>query len=103
MTSFFIIAGILIFLLMIPYFVRMITGPTAIDRIMAVNAVGTKTSILLVLMGSIFHRVEMFVDFALAYALLNFIGSLAAARYIHQKSIDGDSNAHKSQPATTEA
>jgi len=35
----------------------------------------------LVIIGILFERVGMFVDFALTYALLNFIGSLAAARY----------------------
>ena len=54
-------------------------GPTAIDRIVAVNVIGTKTTVLLVIIGMIFERVGMFVDFALTYALLNFIGSLAAA------------------------
>lgn len=68
-------------LLMIPVFYRMIVGPTAIDRIVATNIIGTKTAVLLVVIGTLFHGVEMFVDFALAYALLNFIGSLAAARY----------------------
>ena len=90
MQTFTLIAGILLLAFMLPYFVRMILGPTAIDRIVAVNAVGTKTSLLLVIIGSYFDRVGMFVDFALAYAFLNFIGSLAAARFIHQKSLDGE-------------
>ena len=40
--------------------------------------------VLLVVIGTIFERVEMFVDFALAYAMLNFLGSLAASRYLHK-------------------
>ena len=55
-----------------------------IDRIVAVNIIGTKTAVLLVIIGLIFRDVAMFVDFALAYALLNFIGSLAASRYLHK-------------------
>lgn len=82
--SFSLLAGIVLLLLMIPAAYRLAAGPTAIDRIVAVNVIGTETTVLLVIIGSIFGRVEMFVDFALAYALLNFLGSLAAARYLHK-------------------
>ncbi len=81
MENFFVFAGIAIFALMLPILYRIIVGPTAIDRIVAVNVIGTKTTVLLVIIGMIFERVGMFVDFALTYALLNFIGSLAAARF----------------------
>jgi multicomponent Na+:H+ antiporter subunit F len=76
--------GLALFALMLPVMYRAITGPTAIDRIVAANVIGTKTAILLVVIGSLFGRVEMFVDFAIAYALLNFIASLAVARYFHR-------------------
>ncbi len=59
-------------------------GPTALDRIVAVNVIGTKTAVFLVVIGVVFKQVGMFVDFALAYALLNFTGSIAAARYLHR-------------------
>jgi len=84
MTVFFIIVGIVLLALMVPVIFRLIAGPTAIDRIVAVNVIGTKTTVLLVIIGQIYGRVDMFVDFALAYALLNFIGSLAAARYFNK-------------------
>ena len=82
MENFFIFSGITVFVLMLPLLYRIASGPTTIDRIVAVNVIGTKTTVLLILIGSIFGRVDMFVDFALTYALLNFIGSLAAARYL---------------------
>jgi len=84
MHKFFIATGIGLFLMMLPALYRVVFGPTVIDRIVAVNIIGTKTTVLLVLIGTLFGQVEMFVDFALAYALLNFIGSLAAARYFHR-------------------
>ena len=85
MTNIFMMAvGLTLFALMLPVMFRVATGPTAIDRIVAVNVIGTKTAVLLIVIGTIFGRVEMFVDFALAYALLNFIGSLAVARYFHR-------------------
>ena len=81
---FFLGSGIVLLLLMIPVLYRVTAGPTAIDRIVAINIIGTKTAVLLVIIGTVFGKVEMFVDFALAYALLNFIGSLAAARFLHR-------------------
>ena len=84
METFFVFAGVAILILMLPIMYRIVAGPTAIDRIVAVNVIGTKTTVLLVIIGILYGRVEMFVDFALAYALLNFIGSLAAARYFNK-------------------
>jgi multicomponent Na+:H+ antiporter subunit F len=81
MENFFTLTGVAIFALMLPIMYRIIVGPTAIDRIVAVNMIGTKTMVLLIIIGMLFKRVDMFVDFALTYALLNFIGSLAAARF----------------------
>ena len=79
--DFLIFAGLVLFALMIPVFYRVASGPTALDRIVAVNVIGTKTTVILVIIGSLFGRTEMFIDFALTYALLNFIGSLAVAKY----------------------
>lgn len=84
MHSFFIATGVALLLMMLPVLVRVVFGPTVIDRIVGINVIGTKTTVLLVIIGTLFGQVEMFVDFALAYALLNFVGSLAAARYFHR-------------------
>lgn len=64
---------------------RAVFGPTVLDRIIGVNAVGSKTTALLVLIGLIYHQVEMFVDIALAYATLNFIAVLATSRYYQKR------------------
>lgn len=67
---------------------RAIAGPTIVDRIIGVGVIGTKTTIILLLMGFIYGRVDMFVDIAIAYALLSFIATLAAAKFFrHRKSI----------------
>ena len=84
MDSFFIGIGVAICFLILMTLHRAVHGPTAIDRIMGVNVIGTKTTVLLVIIGTIYHRVDMFVDIALAYALLNFIVALAASRYFHR-------------------
>ena len=64
---------------------RAVFGPTVLDRLMGVNAIGSKTSALLILIGLLYNRVDMFVDIALAYAMLNFIAVLAASRYFQKR------------------
>ena len=83
MDTFFIALGAGLCILIFFALYRAVFGPTVIDRIMGVNVIGTKTTILLIIIGYIYHRVEMFVDIALAYALLNFIATIAASRYFH--------------------
>ncbi len=84
MDKLFLVSSIILILLMIMLVYRIVTGPTVIDRIVAVNVIGTKSIVLLVLMGIIFNRIEMFVDIAIGYGLLNFIASLAAAKYFNK-------------------
>lgn len=88
MDLYFIILGVSLLILMMLTLYRVIKGPTAIDRIMGTNVIGTKTTVLLIIIGAVYHRVDMFVDIALAYAMLNFIATLAAARYFkHHKNL----------------
>lgn len=88
MAVFFMTAGLVLCLLLFLVLYRTITGPTIIDRILGANVIGTKTTILLVIIGILYGRVEMFVDIALAYAMLNFIVTLAVSRYfMHHRNI----------------
>ena len=61
--------------------VRALSGPTAFDRVLAVNMFGTKTVLLIALLGFLAGRPD-FLDMALAYALLNFVGTLTILKYI---------------------
>jgi multicomponent Na+:H+ antiporter subunit F len=76
--------SLIVLMLMLVY--RIVKGPTVIDRIVAVNVIGTKSIVLLILIGILFDRVAMFIDVALGYGLLNFIASLAAAKYFKRHS-----------------
>ena len=80
-----ILSGTLLLILMLMPLYRAIYGPTVIDRILGVNLIGTKTTVMIVIIGTVNGRVEMFVDIALAYALLNFLAVLAASRYFQKK------------------
>lgn len=66
---------------------RMVAGPTVFDRIIGVGVIGTKTIILLALVGFLYGRVEVFLDLAIAYALLNFIGTIAISKYVERREV----------------
>ena len=85
MELFFLYSGIYLCLVMLLSLYRAVTGPTILDRLIGVNAIGSKTTVLLVLIGLIYQRVDMFVDIALAYAMLNFIAVLAASRFFQKR------------------
>ncbi|MCS7281394.1 MAG: monovalent cation/H+ antiporter complex subunit F [Desulfobacterota bacterium] len=61
---------------------RAVFGPTVFDRIIGSGFIGTKTVVLIVLIGYIFGRPDMFLDLAIAYSVLNFIGTLVISKYI---------------------
>ena len=61
--------------------IRAYKGPTLYDRILAVNNFGTKTVLLLAIMGFLTDRPE-FLDIAIVYALINFIGVIAVLRFV---------------------
>jgi multicomponent Na+:H+ antiporter subunit F len=58
---------------------RAFLGPTIYDRILAVNVFGTKTVLMIAVLSFIAGRPE-FLDVALTYALINFIGVIAALK-----------------------
>ena len=76
------VSAVLVLLAALAVLYRVILGPTALDRVMAVNVIGTKTIVLLALIGFIYGRPEMFLDIALVYALINFIATIAVLRYL---------------------
>ncbi len=78
------VLGCTLVVLMLPLLYRAVIGPTTIDRLIAVNLIGTKTTVLLLVIGFLFGRLDMFIDLALTYALLNFLGSIAAARLLER-------------------
>ena len=62
-------------------FLRMLKGPTAPDRAVALDTAVTVTTALLVLIGFTLHR-QVYLDVSLVYAVLTFVGSVAIARYL---------------------
>ncbi len=60
--------------------VRSFLGPTVFDRILALNSFGTKTVLLIAVLGFLTGRPD-FLDLALVYALMNFIGTVAVMKF----------------------
>lgn len=85
MRSVFLYSGIFLSCLMVLSLYRAVFGPTVLDRMIGANAIGSKTVVLLILIGLLYERVDMFVDIALAFAMLNFIAVLAASRYFQKR------------------
>lgn len=85
MDLFFLFAGLYLCLVMLLSLYRAVVGPTILDRLIGVNAIGSKTTVLLILIGTLYRRVDMFIDIALAYAMLNFIAVLAASRFFQKR------------------
>jgi multicomponent Na+:H+ antiporter subunit F len=67
--------------------IRAIAGPTVYDRILATNALGTKTIVFVTLLGYISGRTE-FIDMAIIYALVTFITTIAILKFAEMGRLD---------------
>lgn len=76
----FLVVSMAILFIMALALTRALLGPTLFDRILAVNMFGTKTVLLIAVLGVISGQ-SSFLDIALVYALINFIGILAVLRF----------------------
>ena len=80
MMSMFGVATLALLVCMAMTLVRSILGPTVFDRVLAVNSFGTKTVLLIAVIGFLAGRPD-FLDLALVYALMNFIGTIAVMKF----------------------
>lgn len=87
MTTFFLFVSLVLAALIGAYLFRVLQGPTIFDRVLGLNGISTKAIILLIVIGIVFERVEMFIDISTGYALLNLVGALAVAKYLEQKGL----------------
>ena len=81
LRTLYVVAAVILSITALLYLYRIVVGPTVFDRLLGLGGVGTKAVVIVVLIGSIYGRLEMFIDIALGYALLSFVGALAAADY----------------------
>jgi multicomponent Na+:H+ antiporter subunit F len=84
MTAVFLgIAVFMIVLIALPLY-RLIKGPTVFDRVIGAGLIGVNSVLLLAVIGFGYGRLDMFIDLAIVYALLNFVGTVAAAKYLER-------------------
>jgi len=89
-------ATVAVLVIMALALVRAFAGPGVYDRILAVNMFGTKTVLFIALYGFLTDRPE-FLDIALLYTLINFIGVIAVLNFV-KDTMDKD---QPNEPVTT--
>lgn len=69
--------------------IRATCGPTVFDRVLALNMFGTKTVLLICVVSFLSGRSD-FIDLALLYSLMNFIGMVALLRFTEYNNFGGE-------------
>ncbi len=78
---------IAIFLSMVLVVIRGLRGPTVYDRVLAANAFGSKTMVLIILLAMVSHAPRL-LDIALIYGMINFITTIGFLEYIGKAARD---------------
>lgn len=60
---------------------RAAVGPSAIDRVLAINIIGTKTVAIITVVSYVFGE-TFFLDVAIVYALISFLMTISVAKYL---------------------
>jgi multicomponent Na+:H+ antiporter subunit F len=66
---------------------RAVLGPSAADRVVAINVIGTKAVVIISLVSLAFHQ-EFFLDVAMVYALISFVATVGIAKYLEKGSLE---------------
>ncbi len=82
----FVVAAFSLFVGMALVLIRLYAGPTLYDRVLAVNSFGTHTVLFIGVLGFLMGRPD-FLDIALLYALINFVGTIAILKYFRYRAI----------------
>ncbi|MEO0963124.1 MAG: monovalent cation/H+ antiporter complex subunit F [Pseudomonadota bacterium] len=82
----FFAASLALLAAMLLMLVRLFAGPSLYDRVLALNAFGTKTVLLIGLVGFVTDRPD-FMDIALLYALINFVGTIAVLKFFRYRAL----------------
>ena len=70
--------------------IRALRGPTVFDRILAVNALGTKAVVLVACISFVdfgHGNASFFLDTSIVYALINFVATIAILKYIQYRRL----------------
>lgn len=93
MMNFILCLIIIVSLTLIAFIYRLVKGPTAPDRIIALDAIGVGI-IALVGLFSIYVQTSYYVEIALLLAILSFIGTIAFSKFIEKGDIIDRDDTH---------
>lgn len=89
MISMLALTSLAILVTMTLALIRATLGPTIFDRVLALNMIGTKTVLLISVVCFLTQRND-FLDLALLYSLMNFIGMVALLRFSTYQSFSDE-------------
>ncbi len=81
------VGAILVMIMIFLSMIRALAGPTAPDRVVAINIITTYTLIIITLIARIYEQVY-FLDIAMVYALMGFITTVGVAKYLEKGALD---------------
>ena len=88
MIKFVVILAVIVLITIIALMLgRALRGPTVFNRMNALGVISADTIILIVLFGYLDGRIDMYVDIAISYAILEFVGSIAIAKFLGGKKL----------------
>ncbi|WP_424984382.1 monovalent cation/H+ antiporter complex subunit F [Microbulbifer sp. S227A] len=82
----FVVATVSLLIAMILVLIRLFAGPSLYDRVLALNSFGTHTVLFIGVIGFLMGRPD-FLDIALLYALINFVGTIAILKFFRYRAI----------------
>ncbi|MDY6826183.1 MAG: cation:proton antiporter [Bacillota bacterium] len=81
------LGAVIVMLLIFLSLIRAMIGPTAPDRVAAINIIGTKTLVIITLIARMYNQ-AYFLDIAMVYALMSFITTVGVAKYLEKGALD---------------
>jgi len=87
MNDFFIVLMVGYVILLLLMLVSVLKGPTVFDRLNGLGVIGLNVIILLVVIGFISGRADMYIDIAITYSIIGFVGSVVIARYLYEEEV----------------
>ncbi len=81
------LGAVLVMLMIFLSLIRALIGPSAPDRVAAINIIGTKTLVIITLIAFIYNQIY-FLDIAMIYALMSFITTIGVAKYLEKGALD---------------
>ena len=87
MSDFFLALMIGYTVLLLLVLIRVFKGPTIFDRLNGIGVIGLNAVILLIVIGFLSGRADMYIDIAITYSIIGFAGSVIIARYLYEEEV----------------